>query len=469
MRKTKIICTLGPNCRDEKTLSGMLLAGMDVARLNFSHQDHNFHKENISLLKSLREKTGQPLALLLDTKGPEIRTGVLAGGEANLLVGNRVTLSPDCKEGNSALIPISYRPLYKSLKKGDILLLDDGKIQLAVENIIGEDILCEILQGGVLGNRRGINIPNTNIDMPFISETDRRDILLGIEQGVDYIAASFVRCGEDVKELRSFLNQNGGTQIGIISKIECRRALDNFDEILYLSDGIMVARGDLGVEIPFEQLPAIQKQLINKCFKSGKTAITATQMLESMITNPFPTRAEISDVANAVFDRTSAVMLSGETAIGHNPPEVVKTMARICEQAERDIESLREYKPLIYSKSMGGAADAICAAAATAAENINAAAVIAATKTGRTARFIAKYRPDMPIIAATASKKVFNQLSINWGITPIMIDPNSHEEAMLTAAKSAAIAQKLIKKGETAVLVSSVTRKGKNLLKIAEI
>lgn len=470
MRRTKIICTLGPACRDEETLTQMLENGMNVARLNFSHQDHSFHRENIAVLKRLRGCADRPLALLLDTKGPEIRTGILADGSAELFAGERVTLTTRKVTGDRRLIPVSCPQLAGALSPGDTVLLDDGKIRLTAEETGGTDIVCRIDQGGVLGNTRGVNIPEIAIDMPFLSERDRADLLLGIEQEVDYVAASFVRTADDIRQMRSFLTENGGGEIRIIAKIECRLALEHFDEILSASDGIMVARGDLGVEVPFEQLPGLQKKMITRCYKSGKMAVTATQMLESMIEGGSPTRAEISDVANAVFDLSSAVMLSGETAIGKDPAGVVETMARICERAQSDSREVCTACQGLEPEPLRDGTDAVCAAAVTAAENIGAAAIIALTENGRTALLTAKYRPDIPILAATANPRVFHQLSANWGVLPLRVSRYREIGQMFSAATACALEKGLIQPGDRIVQVCGAAngKDGENLLKITE-
>lgn len=472
MRRTKIICTLGPACRDEETVLKMIKSGMNVARLNFSHQDHDFHRENIAMLKRLRALCARPLALLLDTKGPEIRTGILHSGTVQLNAGEKFVLTTKNITGDKTTVSVSFSGLPQSLKRGDIVLLDDGKIRLLTEEITDTDIICRVQVGGILGNTRGINIPDVPVSMPFLSEKDKSDIILGIKEGIDYIAASFVRTADDLRVMRTFLFENGGKQIKIIAKIECRQALDNFEEILREADGIMVARGDLGVEVPFENLPGLQKKMIARCFKSGKMAVTATQMLESMINGAYPTRAETNDVANAVFDRSSAVMLSGETAIGVNPALVVETMSRICDRAGRDIRELGIGMVNIHPEPLGNSADAVCEAAVTAAENIGAAAIIALTTGGATARLVAKYRPEIPIIAATVSEQAYNQLAANWGVEPILIEKQTDIELLFLSAITKAVEKELIKSGDKVVLVCGATnsRDGeKNLIKIMQV
>lgn len=472
MRKTKIICTLGPACRDEKTIVKMINSGMNVARLNFSHQEHSFHKENIDLIKRVRKNLGVPLAVLLDTKGPEIRTGTFETGSVKLATGSTFTLTTVPCTGNENRCFVSCKNLPENLTAGNTVLIDDGKVELCVTQVEETDVICRVVRGGTLGNTRGINVPQVNISMPFISEKDASDIKFGIEQGIDIIAASFVRSRQDVLELRAFLDANGGNDIKIISKIESRFGIENFDEILSVSDGIMVARGDMGVEVPFELLPGIQKKLIKKCYKSGKIAITATQMLETMIENSNPTRAEISDVANAVFDSSSAVMLSGETAIGKDPARVVEVMSKICETAESDAYGLSVYGNLGEPEHHGDITDAVCQAAALCARDVNADAVIAVTHNGLTARLMSKYRPQAKIIGATDNERVFNQLSVNWGVSPMMTLPQPNTDLLFSHVIERALEQKLLKTGDCAVITagSPVGISGKtNTLKVVHI
>lgn len=472
MKRTKIVCTLGPNCRDRETLTNMIKNGMNVARLNFSHQDHSFHAENIATLKSLRKELDVPLAILLDTKGPEIRTGAVEGGRAILSDGSRFTLTAKETVGDSNHCQVSFARLPRNLEKGDMVLLDDGKIVLRVEEIDGDDIHCTVMAGGILTNTRGVNIPDKSIDMPFLSEKDKSDLLFGIEQGVDLVAASFVRTAADLAEMREFLDIHGGKDIRLIAKIENSSGIENCDAILGIADGIMVARGDMGVEIPFERLPGIQKRLIRNCVKSGKPAITATQMLETMIENNNPTRAEISDVANAVFDSTSAVMLSGETAVGHNPAHVVQVMSSICERAEHDIFTADDYRAPRGLEEIHNATDAVCDAAALAAEHIGATAIIAVTLNGDTARTMSKYRPRINIIGATDSLKTYNQLAASWGVDPLLTEPQTDTDTLFEHVAQRALEAGLIKHGDTVVITAGapVGISGKtNLLKITEV
>ncbi len=472
MRKTKIICTLGPACRQKDVLARMMDCGMNVARLNFSHQNHEFHTENIRTLKALREEKKLPLALLLDTKGPEIRTGVLEHPPVSLQVGAQVVLTSEKVLGNSARISVSSERLAAAVTSGNKILLDDGKITLLVEAVEAGEIFCRVAVGGTLGNTRGVNVPNVHIEMPFLSEQDKEDLRLGIREGVDFVAASFVRNAEDVIALRDFLTRNGGEDLRIIAKIENQSALDDFDRILSLADGIMVARGDMGVEIPFEQLPAIQKQLVQKSYQCGKPAVIATQMLESMIENPAPTRAEINDVATAVFEACSAVMLSGETAIGRDPAAVVAAMARICARAEEDAVRLSLYPDRKTPQPTRDRTEAICTAAVTAAEVVAADAIIAVTHSGLTARTLSGRRPEIPLIGATDNPTVFHQLALNWGVVPLLTKTQSSLDRLLTHVTDCALSAGLLQTGNRAVItVGAPIGSGgnTNALKIIEI
>lgn len=455
MRRTKIVCTLGPNCQDEQTLEKMIRNGMNVARLNFSHQEHSFHKQNIETLKSIRNRLQIPLAIMLDTKGPEIRTGKIKDGTV-LEAGSKFILTAKQLIGDSKICSVSLPSLYKNLASGDKILIDDGKIMLSVSEISDTDIICTVITGGMLGSTRGINIPSVDIDMPFLSEKDCDDLLFGIENDIDIVAASFVRSAEDVRVMRDFLWKNGGESIKIIAKIESQSGIENFEKILAAADGIMVARGDMGVELPYELLPGIQKRLISQSFRSGKTVITATQMLESMIDNSTPTRAEISDVANAVFDSSSAVMLSGETAIGIDPPKVVSVMSKICERAETDAFKMNMYKNLGSYIEQTSRTNAICDATTAAAADINADAIIAVTKDGETARLMSKYRPEIPIIGATNSEKTYRQLSLNWGVTPLLTETQNSTDRLFRHIVERAKSVGLLRRGNRAVITAGM-------------
>lgn len=471
MRKTKIVCTIGPSSRDEITLKEMIKSGMNVARLNFSHGTHEYHKETIELIKKVRSEMEVPLAIMLDTKGPEIRTKTFKKGEAQLKDGSQFTLYTDEREGDENGVGITYPPLASCLKKGDTILIDDGNINLTVEKTDGENIVCRVVVGGKLSNKKGINIPGVNIDMPYLSERDKDDIRFGIENDVDFIAASFVRSADDVIALRKYKDYHGGHDIRVISKIENMQGVDNFDEILQNSDGIMVARGDMGVEVSFEKLPGLQKRFINRCYQAGKMAICATQMLESMISHPNPTRAEITDVANAVFDGTSAVMLSGETAMGKYPVLTVKVMARIAEQAESDAFEMGCYNGKKYDLDTD-VTNAMCDAACTTARDINAKAIIALTKCGHTARRMSKFRPFEPIVAATPMEKTFHQLALSWGVYPVIARYQQDSESLFRHAIDCAKQIDLVEDGDIAVIAAGVpldTPGNTNLLKVAVV
>ena len=455
MRKTKIICTLGPKSSDEKTMEQMLLAGMNVARLNFSHGTHEYHAEMIKKFRKVRDKLKLPAAIMLDTGGPEIRTGGLKT-EALLTAGAPFILTTEEVEGDSERVSITYKELPGQLAPGNVVLLDDGKIELAVDKTDEKNIYCTVREGGQLGERKSVNIPYIHLDMPYLSEKDQRDLLFGIEQDVDFVAASFVRSKEDVIALRKFLDYNGGHAIKIISKIENNEGVENFLDILAYSDGIMVARGDMGVEVEFEKLPGIQKDFIRKCCRAGKIAITATQMLESMVTSHTPTRAEITDVANAVFDGTSAVMLSGETAMGVNPPRVIEVMAKIARQAEKDARDLDAYHGFRYETVQNETTNAICDAACTTANDIKAAAIIALTSSGHTARRVSKFRPDQPIVASTPEIKTYHQLSMSWGVHPVMARHQKDSDKLFLHALDCAKQIDIVQPGDTVVITAGI-------------
>ena len=454
MRKTKIVCTMGPACASAEMMEKMLRAGMNVARFNFSHGEHEYHKELMDRFKEVRDRLKLPAAVLLDTKGPEIRLCDFEGGKVRLTKGSRFTLTSREVLGNASECRITYAPLASQIKPGTRILVDDGRVTLVAESADQTDIVCRVEVGGYVSNHKGINIPGTSIDMPYLSAKDEEDLLFGIKENIDFVAASFVRCKENVVELRRFLDYHGGHSIKIIAKIENMEGVDNFEEILSVSDGIMVARGDMGVEISFEKLPGIQKRFIRRCYSSGKMVITATQMLESMIHSSTPTRAEITDVANAVFDGTSAVMLSGETAAGDNPELVVKVMASIAEQAEKDAIDLGVYSNITYDNEKLDITNAICDAAVTTAKDLNADLIIAVTKSGLTARRVSKFRPEQPIIAATPEKKTFHQLALSWGVLPVLSLRQSDTETLFIHAIDCAKQLGLAGVGEKAVITA---------------
>lgn len=419
MRKTKIVCTLGPACNNEETLTQMLKNGMNVARLNFSHGTHEYHKANIELFRKVRDELKVPAAIMLDTKGPEIRVGNFKNGPIELKSGDSFTFTSREIEGTKNEVSITYRDLARQLVAGNEILVDDGKLLFRVKETTETDVICDVITGGTISNHKGVNVPNVHLDFPHLSEQDEADLKFGVEQNVDFVAASFVRSKEDVIGIRNCLDYYGGYDIKIISKIENIEGVEHFDEILEHSDGIMVARGDMGVEIEYEKLPGLQKKFIKKCYQAGKMVITATQMLESMIHNTTPTRAEITDVANAVFDGTSAIMLSGETAAGEHPALVVGVMSKIAQQAEQDAFEMEVYRGVQYENDTNDTTNAICDAACTTARDVGATAIIAVTMSGYTARRMSKFRPHQSIVAATPNEKTFHQLALSWGVYPV--------------------------------------------------
>ena len=456
MRKTKIVCTLGPACAEESVMEAMLKNGMNVARFNFSHGTHEYHTKMMDMFRRVRDRLRLPAAIMLDTKGPEIRLRDFENGKITLKKGGDFTLTTREVIGNETIASITYADLPRQLSAGIRLLLDDGKVELKVKETTETDIVCRVEIGGALSNHKSINIPNFHIDMPYLSEQDESDLIFGIEQSVDFVAASFVRCKEDVIILRKFLDYHGGHNIKIISKIENIEGIQNFDAILKYSDGIMVARGDMGVEVEFERLPGIQKRFIRKCYRSGKMVITATQMLESMIHSATPTRAEITDVANAVFDGTSAVMLSGETAAGDHPALVVKVMARIAEQAENDALDMDFYREIQYDGDDADITNAICDAAATTARDMGAKVIIAVTKSGLTARRVSKFRPAQTIVAATPEVKTFHQLALSWGVLPVLALHQNDTDRLFTHAIDCAKQVDIVSPGDRVVITAGV-------------
>jgi len=455
MRKTKIICTLGPATDDPEVLKRIFLTGMDVARLNFSHGTHEEHLQRIECFKKIRAELKRPAALLLDTKGPEIRLRTFKNGEIELKEGDRFTLTTEEIEGDETRVGISYKGLVNDINRGDRILIADGLIELRVNEVTAIDIICEVINGGELSNRKGVNVPGVTVKLPFMSDIDRKDLLFGIKHDFDYVALSFVRSSEDVKIIRNFLSENNGSFMKIISKIENRDGVRNIDEIVRVSDGVMVARGDMGVEIPFEEIPHLQKMIINKTRNAGKPVITATQMLDSMIRNPRPTRAEITDVANAIYDGTSAIMLSGETSIGKFAELTVATMAKIAEKTETEIDYIKilENTHINISKNV---TDAISYSTCSAAHSLNAAAIISITKSGHTSRMVSRYRPKCPIIASTPLIKVYNQLALSWGVIPVLAtEAETTDEIFQNAVDNAACAG-LIKNGDLVIITGGM-------------
>lgn len=418
MRRTKIICTIGPACDNEETLAKMCEIGMNVARLNFSHGDDADHQHKIDLVKSVREKLNMPIAIMLDTKGPEYRIKTFENKKITLNDGDTFTFTTEDIVGNQERVSVTYKNLTEDLEPGDSILVNNGLVIFEVKEIKGSDVICEVVSGGILSDRKSMNFPNKVLKSEYLSEQDREDILFGIRNDVDFIAASFVSNKEDVTAVRQLLDENGGKDIDIIAKIENRAGVDNIDEICEVADGIMVARGDLGVEIPFVEVPAIQKHLIKKCRLLGKRVITATEMLESMITNPRPTRAEISDVANAVYDGSSAVMLSGETAAGKHPVESVRNMAEIAEYTEKHIDYKRWFNTTEYKTI--NIIDAISHATCAMAIDVDAKCIVVNSITGKTARMVSRFRCPAEIIGVTTSRKAWRQLNLSWGVTPVL-------------------------------------------------
>lgn len=472
MKRTKIICTLGPASSSEEVIEKMLMAGMNVARFNFSHGTHEYHKNLIETFRRVRDRLKLPAAVLLDTKGPEVRIGEISKGSSTLVKGNKFILKAEEVDGTDEYASISYKELAAKISIGQKVVMDDGAIILEVAEINGADVVCNVLEGGILKPRKSVNFPNASLDMPYLSEKDEADILFGIEQGVDFIAASFVRTPNDVISLRKFVDFHGGHNIRIISKIENIEGINNFEAILKHSDGIMVARGDMGVEVEFEKLPGLQKKFIKECYTSGKMVITATQMLESMITNYSPTRAEITDVANAVFDGTSAVMLSGETTIGVNPVRVVEVMAKIVTQAEKDAFAMGVFDNITYNNNEHDVTNAICDAACTTARDLKAKAVIVVTKSGKAARGVSKFRPHEPIVAATPELKTFHQLSLSWGVLPVHSIMQKDADALFIHAVDCAKKIDIVSEGDTVVITSGipVTIAGTtNILKVTKV
>ena len=456
MRKTKIVCTIGPASSGEKTLRELMLAGMDVARFNFSHGTHEDHLEKLNLVKKTREELGLYVATMLDTKGPEIRVKTFEKGKVELKANKIFTLTTNDVVGTEEIVSITYENLPSDLHIGSQVLIDDGLIELKVVDIKNNtDIVCQVVNGGAVSNNKSINVPGCDLSMPYISERDRSDIKFGVENGFDFIAASFVRSANDVMLLRRQLAEYNGQDIKIISKIENRAGVDNIDEIISASDGIMVARGDMGVEIPFEEVPFIQKMIIEKVYKAGKQVITATQMLESMIKNPRPTRAETTDVATAIYDGTSAIMLSGETAAGAYPIEAVKTMARIARETEKNID----YEARFRSREMKVNTDitnAISHATVTTALDLDAAAVVAVTKSGKAVRMLSKYRPSCKIIGFSTEERVCRQLNLSWGVIPMLMPEMKNMDDLFELTVDMALEKNLINQGELVVINAGV-------------
>ena len=454
MRKTKIICTIGPASESEEKLKELMLAGMNVARFNFSHGTHEEHKKKFARVVKVSNELNLPVATLLDTKGPEIRLRDFEGGRAELAAGQRFTLTTEDVLGDSQRASITYKNLKNDVKTGMSILIDDGLIEMLVEEIRGEEIVCTVVNGGAVSNHKGVNVPNAILSMPYINETDRADIIFGCELGYDFIAASFARCKDDILEVRKILEEHNST-MKIIAKIENMQGIQNLEEILSVSDGIMVARGDMGVEIPLEEVPVLQKKMIKMAEAQGKHVITATQMLESMIKNPRPTRAEATDIANAIYDGTTAIMLSGESAAGKYPVEAVRTMAKIAERSEKDIDYTSRMKRRVDMVSPD-VTTAISHATCTTAADLKAAAIVTVTMSGFTAGMISRYKPDCPIIACAVNPRVCRQLNLSWGVVPLLIEKEEKADDLFEQAARAVEKAGYVKRGDLAVLTAGV-------------
>ncbi len=453
-RKTKIVCTIGPASETVEKMRELMLAGMNVARFNFSHGTHEEQRVKLERVRQVREELGLPIATLLDTKGPEIRLRDFEGGRAELVSGQRFILTTQEILGNGDRAAITYKNLKNDISAGTTILIDDGLIEMNVEEISGEEIICRVINGGVVSNHKGVNVPGAVLSMPYISDVDREDILFGIEMGYEFLAASFARTKDDILEVRKILKDHG-SDMKIIAKIENMQGIENLEEILEVSDGIMVARGDMGVEIPLEEVPILQKKMIHLANAQGKHVITATQMLESMIKNPRPTRAEATDIANAIYDGTTAIMLSGESAAGKYPVEAVQTMAKIAEGAEKDIDYCARTK-LAERDDKADITTAIAYATCTAAMDLKAAAIITVTMSGFTAEAIARFKPRSQVIGCTTNERVYHQLNLLWGVTPLMLGKESTTDDLFSAAVTEAKKAGCVKQGDTVVITAGV-------------
>lgn len=470
MRKTKIVCTLGPACSDEATVTAMCKAGMNVARLNFSHNTHEDHKQRIELIKKVREKLGIPVAIMLDTKGPEYRIKTFKDGKITLKEGDSFTFTADDIEGDEKRVSINYKGLPHDMHKGDRILLNNGLMAFEVVSTTETDVNCVVTVGGVLSDRKSMSFPNKTLKQKYLSEQDKQDIAFGIKEGVDFIACSFVSCRQDLVDIKNYLKEIGAQEVELIAKIENRSGVENIEEISEECAGIMVARGDMGVEIPFEELPAIQKKLITKCRMLGKRVITATEMLESMITNARPTRAEISDVANAVYDGTSAIMLSGETAAGKYPVLAVETMARIAENTEKNIHYKKRF--LTADFKIKNTVDAISHATCGMAIDIDAKAIAVCSLSGMTARMVSRFRPPVDIVGLTTDEKTWRKLALSWGVIPVMCENYPSTDVLFYNAQKLTKQTLGLSEGDKIVITGGVTN-GKsgntNLIKVETI
>ena len=451
MRKTKIICTLGPSTDKGDVLRDLIANGMNVARFNFSHGSYEEHGGRLAKLKALREELGKPVAALLDTKGPEIRLKEFKNGVEMLEAGQTFTLTTREVEGTKEICSVTYKDLPQDVQPGGTIMLDDGLIMLRIEQVTDTDIICTVLNSGKIKTKKGVNVPGVHLSMPYLSQKDREDIIFGVQNGFDFNAASFVRTAQDVYDIRNLLNEYD-SNIRIIAKIENREGVNNIDSILSAADAVMVARGDLGVEIDFTELPGIQKDIIDRSFSFGKPIVTATQMLDSMMVNPRPTRAEISDVANAIYDGTSAIMLSGETAAGDYPVEALKTMSAIAERTENE----EHYRPQRHAEIQISVSDATAHAACLTAKDVNAAAIVTVSESGNTARLLSKYRPKQPIIACVMDEQVQRQLSLSWGITSLLMGPAHSTDELIEMSTALAEKNGYLHNGELTVVTAGV-------------
>lgn len=456
-KKTKIICTMGPATDNPKVLEKMIKAGMNVARFNFSHGSYEDHEKRLNEVIEVRNRLNQPIATLLDTKGPEIRLGDFENPEGAVInSGDRYTLTTIPCMGNEKKCYINYEGLPADVSVGTTILINDGLISMRVEKVNGTDINCVVIDGGLLTNHKGVNVPNVELKMPYLSSRDMADLQFGANHDFDFVAASFVRSATDVTILRNYVEAIGWKNVKIISKIENEQGVKNIDEIISVSDGIMVARGDMGVEIDFQRIPAIQKMIIHKVYDAGKIVVTATQMLESMINNPRPTRAEITDVANAIYDGTSAIMLSGESAVGKHPVEAVETMTSIAKNTEDDIDYIKRFNNFYPQSIAKDTTLAISHATVTTSHDLNASAIITVTKSGTTARLISKFRPATNIIGATIDEKVWRQLSLSWGVTPIKCELKDNTDELFDHAVEVSLTANAVEKGDIVVITAGI-------------
>lgn len=470
MRKTKIVCTMGPACANEETITQMVKAGMNVARLNFSHGSHEEHMERITLVKKVREKLRRPIAILLDTKGPEYRIRTFENGKIFLNDGDTFTFTTEEVVGNQECVTVSYGKLHEEMKPGDTILVNNGLLIFEVQEVKGKNIICTVVAGGELSDRKSMSFPGKVLKQIYLSEQDKEDLKFGIENGVDFVACSFVSCKQDLLDVKNFLDANGGSDIELIAKIENRAGVDNIQEICEACDGIMIARGDMGVEVPFEELPSIQKYLITQCRRLGKRIITATEMLETMIYNPRPTRAEISDIANAVYDGTSAIMLSGETAAGKYPVLAVQTMAKIAKKTEEDVHYKNRYhrSEFLISNLVDAISHSVCGMAI----DIDAKAIAVCSISGMTARMVSRFRCPVDIIGTTTNERTWYKLALSWGVTPVLCEKYDSIDVLFYQTKKVAEEIFHLKENDRIVITGGMTNGtigNTNLIKIETI